>query len=190
MDKFQVTIKNPETNEEHSIEIQEFVAEKGRGAGRAKLFPANFSKMTVADYVKYWGEKAFLKRFVIPRAKQLFTTFTDEATTKETVVDGKIAYVPETDESLIQKTFGEMLSVLSPRGETISDLTKRLFEILNEELPSALDNDDFVSAKELNAEMRELRAQIKAKKQKPEVKEDTADVDDDDAPKTNAAVVA
>ena len=171
MNKFNVTVKNPETNQETEVPIVQYVPTKGRAKGTTKLVPENMAKLKVQDFVNIWGEQSVLKVLIMPRFKQLLSVFTDEATHKD-------EDTLETDENIIQKDYTDMFSKLSLRGETIMALTRRLNEIIDEELPEALDRLDEVTenspeerevlqlCKALKNEQKELRTQIEGKKVK------------------------
>lgn len=160
MNPFNVSVKNPETNETNEIKIVEFVPTKGRGAGNPKLLPEGMSTWTLDDVSKIFGKERTFKTIVLPRLKQLFANMTSEATVQD---DG---VTPQTDENIIRRDFSEYLQVLSPRGETISALNARLNEIMDEELPAALEADNFTLAKTLSEEMKEIKADIAKKKRK------------------------
>lgn len=162
MEPFSVKVTNPETNQEHELKIIEFVPSKGRGKDNPKLQPEGLANMSITQLVDIFGEKRFFKVVVLPRLKQMFANFTAEAVTKD---DGVSA---ETDENVIRKDYSEYLQTLSARGETIQGLTTRYNEIVEEELPQALDANNFELAKSLNEELKELKQDIAKKKVKRE----------------------
>lgn len=181
LEKFTVKVKNPETQTENEIAIIPHTPKTGKGKDKLKLIPENLSKMKVSDFVNIWGENAVLKVLILPRFKQLTTVFTDEAMTKS-----EEPYVAETDPGVIRDDYSDMFGKLSLRGETVLALTKRLNEIIEEELIEAMDvmsnapegskeeRDALNVAKALKEEAKELKLRIEEKKVKKAKPEDTA----------------
>lgn len=177
MDKFTVTIKNPETGQENSLTIVEHVPTKGRGKDIPRFQIEGISGKKGNDLltllVNIWGADKVAQVFVKPRLNQLFSVLTEEATTKERKeVDGKEVVVKETDEGIIKRDFQEMLAVLSSRGETLAALNARLAEIQDEEMPAVLalfdtDTDPAEIKRQADAireELKEVRQSIASKK--------------------------
>lgn len=184
---FEVEITNPETQAENTVKIAQFIPDKGRGAGNPKLLPVDYTTWTLDTVVGLFGKEKVYKVLVKPRLNQVLANFTSEACTKTEIVDGKEVESVETDPAVIIKDYSEMLRVLSPRGDTVQALSRRLNEIEGVELPDIL---KALFADDTNAEkMLELKAQAKSlqeeragiKKSLAEKKQKKASVEDADA---------
>lgn len=189
--KFTVNVINPETNTAKDVTIVRHTPQKGRGKDNPKYQPENFDTMPAAevtDFLEGLFGKAKIGKILKPRFNQILATLTGEATTKTAIKDGKEVEEIETDLDLIAADFGKMFAVLSPRGETLMSLTKRLNEIESTELPEILDRlfsveegtEDYKKLRALAASLKEERADIRAsiadKKKKTEDKEEVAAV--------------
>lgn len=160
---FDVEVTNPENGNVNKVKIVKVIPAKGRAQGIPKFLPENFDTLGLDWFVSIWGAKQVLRTFVKPRAKQMFGNFTADALVKD---DGK---TPESDIAKQTSDYSEMFSKLSLRGETLADISSRISEITGDneedgELMQAISAENMVLAKELKAELTELRKAYSQKK--------------------------
>lgn len=167
MNPFTVKVKNPETNVENTVTIEEYTPTDGRGKGRAKLRPVGYDGWSLDNAINLWGKAKVWDVICSSRLMQIFTNFTTQATTKD---DGK---TPETDEGVIVKEFADMFGVLSRRGESIQAISRRL----NEVITSMLSITDQLISPDPKLPPLSADAQIKLKNQLLQLRTERADLE-------------